>query len=381
MKKVTEPDLAKLRREIDRLDTILADALEQRMDVVRQVAAYKDARHMQVLDREREEQVIAKVTGQLKNTAYAPHIRNIMEKIMETSRNLQIDILASNMKKKGQDADPIRVGYQGVQGSFSHQALEDYFADVAKVEMNYVHFEDVAAAVKNHEIKYGVLPIENSSTGGITEVYDLVRKYDCHIVGEKIIKVDQNLLGLPGSTVAGLKQVYSHPQGLEQSREFFKKHPGIELIPFFNTARSAKMVSESGDPARGAVASRQAAKLYGLDILAENINYNVANHTRFIVIANQPEHRPDADKITVIIATQHEPGSLYKVLQHFYKGGLNMLNLESRPMEGRSWEYFFHIDLTGNLEDPKVRQGLQDVAEYSAYCKILGNYVSDGEKA
>ncbi|MBR1495277.1 MAG: chorismate mutase [Acidaminococcaceae bacterium] len=381
MKKVTEPDLAKLRREIDRLDTILADALEQRMDVVRQVAAYKDTRHMQVLDREREEQVIAKVTGQLKNPAYVPHMRNIMEKIMETSRNLQIDILASNLKKKEQAADPIRVGYQGVQGSFSHQALEDYFADVAKVEMNYVHFEDVAAAVKNHEIKYGVLPIENSSTGGITEVYDLVRKYDCHIVGEKIIKVDQNLLGLPGATVAGLKQVYSHPQGLEQSREFFKKHPGIELIPFFNTARSAKMVSESGDPAKGAVASRQAAKLYGLDILAENINYNVANHTRFIVIADQPEHRPDADKITVIIATQHEPGSLYKVLQHFYKGGLNMLNLESRPMEGRSWEYFFHIDLTGNLEDPKVRQGLQDVAEYSAYCKILGNYVSDGEKA
>ena len=381
MKKVTEPDLAKLRREIDRRDTILADALEQRMDVVRQVAAYKDARHMQVLDREREEQVIAKVTGQLKNPAYAPHMRNIMEKIMETSRNLQIDILASNLKKKEQDADPIRVGYQGVQGSFSHQALEDYFADVAKVEMNYVHFEDVAAAIKNHEIKYGVLPIENSSTGGITEVYDLVRKYDCHIVGEKIIKVDQNLLGLPGATVAGLKQVYSHPQGLEQSREFFKKHPGIELIPFFNTARSAKMVSESGDPAKGAVASRQAAKLDGLDILAENINYNVANHTRFIVIADQPEHRPDADKITVIIATQHEPGSLYKVLQHFYKGGLNMLNLESRPMEGRSWEYFFHIDLTGNLEDPKVRQGLQDVAEYSAYCKILGNYVSDGEKA
>ena len=381
MKKVTEPDLAKLRREIDRLDTILADALEQRMDVVRQVAAYKDTRHMQVLDREREEQVIAKVTGQLKNPAYVPHMRNIMEKIMETSRNLQIDILASNLKKKEQAADPIRVGYQGVQGSFSHQALEDYFADVAKVEMNYVHFEDVAAAVKNHEIKYGVLPIENSSTGGITEVYDLVRKYDCHIVGEKIIKVDQNLLGLPGATVAGLKQVYSHPQGLEQSREFFKKHPGIELIPFFNTARSAKMVSESGDPAKGAVASRQAAKLYGLDILAENINYNVANHTRFIVIADQPEHRPDADKITVIIATQHEPGSLYKVLQHFYKGGLNMLNLESRPMEGRSWEYFFNIDLTGNLEDPKVRQGLQDVAEYSAYCKILGNYVSDGEKA
>ena len=348
---MAEPDLTKLRQEIDRLDAILTDTLEKRMDVVQQVAAYKDARNMQVLDWEREEQVIAKVVGMLKNPVYAPHMKQIMEKI------------------------------QGVKGSFSHQALEDYFADIAKVEMNFVHFEDVVVAVKNHEIKYGVLPIENSSTGGITEVYDLVRKYDCHIVGEKIIKVDQNLLGLPGAKIENLKQVYSHPQGLEQSREFFRKHPAIELIPFFNTARSAQMVSESGDPAKGAVASRQAAKLYGLEILAANINYNSANRTRFIIIADQPEHRPDADKITVVIATQHEPGSLYKVLQHFYKGGLNMLNLESRPMEGRSWEYFFHIDLTGNLSDPKVRQGLQDVAEYSAYCKILGNYVADGEKA
>ena len=204
---MTEPDLTKLRQEIDRLDSILVEALEQRMDVVRQVAAYKDARNMQVLDRERENQVIAKTVGQLKNPAYAPHMQRIMEKIMETSRNMQIDILAANIKKKKQKADPVRVGYQGVRGSFSHQALEDYFADIAKVEMNFVHFEDVAAAIKNHEIKYGVLPIENSSTGGITEVYDLIRKYDCHIVGEKIIKVDQNLLGLPCASIDVLKQV------------------------------------------------------------------------------------------------------------------------------------------------------------------------------
>ena len=122
---MTELDLTKLRQEIDRLDAILTDTLEKRMDVVQQVAAYKDARNMQVLDREREEQVIAKVVGMLKNPAYAPHMKRIMEKIMETSRNLQIDILAANIKQKEQNADPIRVGYQGVKGSFSHQALED----------------------------------------------------------------------------------------------------------------------------------------------------------------------------------------------------------------------------------------------------------------
>ena len=148
MKNVAE-ELAKLRQKIDRLDTILTDTLEKRMDVVQQVAAYKDERHMQVLDREREEQVIAKVIGQLKNPTYGPHMRNIMEKIMETSRNLQIDILAANIKKKERSAEPIRVGYQGVRGSFSHQALEDYFGGIAKVEMNFVHFEDVVVAVKS----------------------------------------------------------------------------------------------------------------------------------------------------------------------------------------------------------------------------------------
>jgi chorismate mutase / prephenate dehydratase len=313
----------------------------------------------------------------LHDKAYAPQLQAVLEQVMAVSRDLQIQILADNIRRREQCGNPVRAGYQGVQGSFSHQALEEYFAGVPTVEMNYVHFEDVVVAVKHHEIKYGVLPIENSSTGGITEVYDLIRRYDCHIVGEKSLKVDQNLLALPGTKLEDIRKVYSHPQGFEQSRAFFRKHPSLEFVPFFNTARSAKMVAESGDKTKAAIASKQAAKLYGLTVLAEHINYNNANTTRFIVVADEPEHRPDANKITVVIATKHEPGSLYKVLGHFYDCGLNMTNLESRPIDGRSWEYFFHIDLTGNLDDPKVRQGLQEIAEHSAYCKILGNYVSD----
>ena len=377
---MTEPELEALRREIDELDQILTGALEKRMDAVKQVAAYKEARSLPVLDREREQKVLAKTTGYLHNPEYAAPMQDIMEKVMETSRNLQIGILTEAMKKRARCADPIRIGYQGVQGSFSHQALEDYFAEIPKIEMNYIHFEDVVMAVKKGEVKYGVLPIENSSTGGITEVYDLMRQYGCHIVGEKIIKVDQNLMALPGTRIADLQEVYSHPQGLDQSREFFKKYPQIELIPFFNTARSAQMVSEEGNKSKGAVASKQAARLYGLEILAENINFNAANHTRFIIIAAEPEHRPDADKITIVIAAKHEPGSLYHVLGHFYQCGLNLVNLESRPMEGKSWEYFFHNDLTGNLSDPGVARSLQELARYSTYCIVLGNYVADHKK-
>lgn len=380
MKIVAEADLTALRKQIDRLDTILTDTLEKRMDTVRQIAAYKDAHGLGVLDREREQQVIARAAEKLHDRSYAPHLQKIMETVVEASRDLQVELLVRSMKMRAREGEPVCVGYQGVKGSFSHQALQDYFADIPTVEMNFVHFEDVVQAVKNGEVKYGVLPIENSSTGGITEVYDLMRKYDCHIVGEKIIKVDQNLMALPGASIEGLREVYSHPQGLEQTRDFFKRYPGIELIPFFNTARSAQMVSESKDPTRGAVASRQAAKLYGLEILAENINFNAANRTRFIIIAAQPENRPDADKITLVIAAKHQPGSLYNVLGNFYKCGLNLVNLESRPMDGKSWEYFFHIDLTGNLGDPKVKEGLQEAARNSTFCVVLGNYVSDEKR-
>ena len=377
---MTEPELEALRREIDEADCTLVDALEKRLDAVKRVGAYKEARGLPVLDREREQKVLARTAERLRNPEYGAPLQEIMEKIMETSRNLQIRLLTRSMEKRARSAAPIPVGYQGVQGSFSHQALEDYFTQIPKIEMNYVHFEDVVMAVRKGEIKYGVLPIENSSTGGITEVYDLMRKYDCHIVGEKIIKVNQNLLALPGTRIEDLKAVYSHPQGLEQSREFFKAYPRIELIPFFNTARSAQMVAEEGDKAKGAVASKQAARLYGLEILAEHINFNAANHTRFIIIAAEPEHRPDADKITVVIAAKHEPGSLYHVLGHFYQCGLNLVNLESRPIEGKSWEYFFHVDLTGNLSDPGVQKSLQELSRYSTYCTVLGNYVADHKK-
>jgi chorismate mutase/prephenate dehydratase len=183
-------------------------------------------------------------------------------------------MLTRHIQEREQQAEPIRVGYQGVSGSYGHQALEEYFAGRAKVEINYAHFEDVAVAVQQGEIKYGVLPIENSSTGGITEVYDLVRRYDCQIVGEHCLRVEQNLLALPGATLEGLRTVYSHPQGFEQCRDFFKQHPNLTFKPLLNTAQSAKMVSESGDKTLGAVASKQAGKLYGLQILAESINTN-----------------------------------------------------------------------------------------------------------
>ena len=257
---MTELDLKAIRTMIDKLDTTLAETLEQRLETVLKVAAYKETHQLPVLDAEREKQVLAQMAARVKQPLYRQSIENIMKHVMAESRELEVELLARHIKEREQQAEPIRVGYQGVSGSYGHQALEEYFAGRAKVEINYAHFEEVAVAVQQGQIKYGVLPIENSSTGGITEVYDLVRRYDCQIVGEHCLRVEQNLLALPGANLEGLKIVYSHPQGFEQCRDFFKQHPHLTFKPLLNTAQSAKMVSESGDKTLGAVASRQAGK-------------------------------------------------------------------------------------------------------------------------
>ena len=271
----------------------------------------------------------------------------------------------------------IPVGYQGVPGAYSHLALRQYFAGRPVEARNYMLFEDVINAVMKGEIRYGVLPIENSSTGGITEVYDLVRRYGASIVGEKIVKVEHCLLAWPGAKLEDIREVYSHPQGFSQCRTFFKEHPAMRQFNYFNTAKAAELVAEKKTGYMAAVAGTQAAEQYGLVILARGINTNQSNYTRFIVISRERELVPEADKITLIVSLKHQPGSLYRVLSHFARYQINMTNIESRPIPERIWEYYFHMDITGHLTDPAVRQALADLPEDTTECKILGNYPAD----
>lgn len=367
-------DLEAIRREIDEADGILIQAFERRMRAVLKVAAYKKANHLPVRDRARELKVIAKAIGRLQDKKYSKAAEDLMESIMAIARGLEEDELQNAEDKQ---APAIEVGCFGVEGSYSHKAMEEYFAGKNINRHYYGVFEDVVKAVKNGEIRYGVLPVENSSTGGITEVYDLLRHYGCYITGEKCVKIEHNLMALPGATLGGITEVYSHPQGFAQCKEFFADYPQMKQVPYYSTSKSAEAVKESGSLHLAAVAGKQAAELYGLQILAANINYNGNNTTRFIVIANRPEQSADADKITLVIAVKHEPGSLYRVLGYFYHSGLNLTNLESRPIEGKSWEYFFHIDLRGNLADANVQETMQVLSDNCAYFKLLGNYRSD----
>jgi chorismate mutase/prephenate dehydratase len=273
-------------------------------------------------------------------------------------------------------SETIPVGYQGVEGAYSHVAVKKFFLGQDFKAQNFTLFEDVVKAVVGGQVKYGVIPIENSSTGGITEAYDLIRRYDCSIIGEVLVKVEHCLMAAPGTKIEDVTEVYSHPQGFSQCRSFFRQYPKMQLLNYFNTAKAAELVSQKKTNYMAAVAGEQAAELYGLEILAKGINANKNNYTRFFVIAAAPIVNPAANKITLVLTLKHAPGSLYRALGKFANNGINMLNIESRPIEGKSWEYFFHIDISGNLADANVQKALEEIKEDSSSYLVLGNYVA-----
>ena len=353
--------LEEARKNINAIDQKMAKLFEQRMAEVAKVSEYKIAHGLPILDRGRENEVIVKNSSFVADETIRSYYVNFLQSNMDISRRYQ------QMLQKG-----LSVAYSGVEGAFANIAAKSIFPDANQV--SFPDFRTAYDSVVNGECDCAVLPIENSSTGGITEVYDLLRQYDCHIVGEQCVKIEQNLLGCEGATLQSIKTVYSHPQGFKQSKDFFRDYPHMEQIPFFSTSKSAEEVAEKQDITLGAVAGKAAADLYNLKIIAPAINSNNNNYTRFIIIAKRPEIIPNANKITLIVAVKHETGSLYKMLASFYHTGLNLMNLESRPMVGKSWEYFFFIDVTGNLSDPLVADVIDEVRSKSTYVKILGNY-------
>lgn len=389
-----ELDLGKIREEIDEIDRELVRLFEKRMDTVIKVAKYKEKNNQAVLDKSREQMVIDKAKSFLKDENYQKPVEEFFENLMAVSRKLQARLIFSGKSRRNKNCSQktqeikqeeqlketkkfsknTTVCFQGVPGAFSEQALVEYFGkDVQTTNVN--QFEDVFKSLKNNEkIDYGILPIENSSTGGVSEVCDLLRKYGLFIVGENSIKIDQNLLGIKGTKLEDIKEVYSHSQGIQQSSEYLKSNPNWTLVPFRNTAESAKLVKEIGDKSKVAIASKRAAELYDLDILVPSINHNNNNHTRFIVIGKNLEINEESNKISIVFSAPHKPGTLYSALSYFAENNLNMQRIESRPTLDKSWEYFFYIDFEGNLKDERVNHVVDKIKGNSTYFKLLGNY-------
>ena len=270
-------------------------------------------------------------------------------------------------------AKPI-VGFQGVPGAYGEEATYAYFNEAWSEIIAHDSFEDVIEALVEGKIDYGVLPIENSSAGEILDTYDLIKNHNLFIVGEQSIKIEHNLLGIKGSKLEDIREVYSHPQGLSQSKVFLKKHSQMEPCPYINTATACQHVAELKDPTKAAIASKRAAKIYNLEILEPHIQYNKNNFTRFIVLSNKMHVEDVSNKISIVFSTKHTSGSLYNILGHFAYNGLNLLKIQSRPLLDKKWEYYFFADLEGNLQEANVLIALSQVIKQSSFFKILGNY-------
>ena len=350
------------RKEIDNIDKEITRLFEERMNVVLKVAEYKKENNLPIFHKGREEVVIEKNINRLENKDYSLEIRKFYNSLMEVSRELQSRKL--NRESSYEDIKELNVskkdvlGFQGVNGSYSEEALLKHFGNDNK-RLFFEEFEDVFKALKNDKIKYGILPVENSSSGGINEVHDLLIKYGFYIVGEESIKIEEHLLGIENTTLETIKDVYSHPQGFIQSSEFLKNYSDFKLIPFHNTATSAKLVSELNDTSNAAIAGERASKIYNLKIIKRNISNNKNNCTRFIIIGKELLKEKDANKISIVFSLEDKPGTLYKLLKHFGEYDLNMIRIQSRPTKGERWKYFLYIEFIKNS---------------SEYFKLLGWY-------
>lgn len=374
-------DLSELRAKIDSIDKQILPLFLERMDICSAVAEYKKSVNKPVLDQEREKQVLQSKIDMLEDKSRINEVYELFSAIMSISRDRQSRELrggkAGNkiedlLKPKPPKENPTVVFY-GADGSYSEEAAVKYFGAERK-RFNAPNFEDAFTALRDGTADYAVLPIENSNTGTIVDVMDLLEKYNYYIVGEIDIPIRHCLMGVKGTEIADIKHIYSHQQGIRQSREFIKSLGGVTCEEYYSTAQSAKKVAEDGLKTQAAIAGRRNAEIYDLEILAENINSSDKNTTRFIVVSVNAEVSEECDKISAAFTLAHESGELYRVLSCFAYGNLNLLKIESRPLNDRNFEYMFFVDYTGNLLDKDVRYTTNKVIECAGEFKLLGNY-------
>lgn len=383
-------ELQQLREEIDGIDRQMVELFRQRMAITAQVGRYKLERGLPVLDVQRERQVLRN-KAQLVDGDLRSGVTTLYQTIMSISRRQQRDMTHERADNPGLPrlvnamagirppvASP-RVVFQGEPGAYSEQACVNFFGEGVQAT-GLPQFEDTFLALKEGRADYAVLPIENSSTGAIRQIYDLLAQYEFFLVGETTVKVEHCLMALPGATLDTISHVYSHEQGLMQSVRFLKQHPHWRQVTQSDTAGSAKMVAASGDLSRAALCSARAAQIYGLNILVRGTNDSPHNTTRFVVVSPRMELREGADKISTVFLLPHEAGSLHEILTIFAVHGLNLVKLESRPLQEHSWEYMFFLEFTGSLNTPEIADVLHELSQTTGDFRVLGNFVGNLEE-
>ena len=355
-------DIVQLRKEIEEIDNDMLSLFEKRMAVSKGIAEYKRENGIPVLDKEREKLLIEKNTSKVKNKELEAYYREFFEGILTVSKNYQHRILEGS-----------KVAYSGIEGSFASISAGRIFPDSERI--SYDTFEKAYEAVCNNECDYAVLPIENSYAGEVGAVTDLMFSGKLSVNGVYELGVSQCLLGVKDSSLESIKSVISHPQALNQCDNYIKEH-GLKSISADNTARAAKEVADKGDVTVAAIASKEAAELYGLRILDYDINESSKNTTRFAVFSRNEKGGSDSSSSTFILmfTVKNEAGALSSAIEILAKHGFNMRVIRSRPLKNENWQYYFYTEVEGNPDSEEGKKMLTELKTECDTVKLIGNY-------
>ncbi len=364
-----------VREKIDEIDSKLLPLFMERMKCSEEVAELKRDAGEQVYSKEREDEILRRVEE--KSGKYGKEAKALFSDIMTLSRSRQYGLMAGGEELRNLERSAVRevpknpgdVVCQGVPGAYSHEAALELFPE-SRISFTQ-SFEKVFETVQRGDARFGVLPVENSAAGSVTEVYSLILRYRFYIVGAKQLRVEHCLAtAVPDSPVT---TVISHPQALSQCREYIARK-GFSAREFSNTAAAAEYAGRKREKGLAVLCSEKAAERYGLTILERDVQDEKNNRTRFVVISKEPIFPKDASKISLCFSIPHEPGSLTGVLERFSLMGLNMTKIESRPIPGSDFEYDFYLDFTGCIHDRDTLELICSLGQELPRFSFLGNY-------
>ena len=375
-------DRENLREQIDVIDKELIRLFQERMEIAKEIAFWKKENHMPVYDAKRERAKLAAaadaVPEELKDD-----VRLLYSTLFGLSRGYQNRLIGGTSALTEEIQSAVKntaelfpkdavVACQGIEGANSQTACDKLFKN-ANI-LYFSSFEAVFSAIEKGLCRYGVIPVENSTAGSVNSVYDLMMKHDFRIVRSVRVRIDHNLLALPGTRLSDIKEVWSHEQALAQCQDFLKTLPGVKAVPCENTAVAAKMVAESGRHDVASPSSRACIGNYGLECLKASVQDSSSNYTRFICISKDLEIYPGADRTSLMATLPHEPGSLYKLLSRLYVLGINLNKLESRPLPDRDFEFMFYFDLDVPVYQPEFLRLMEELPSVTDSFTYLGSY-------
>ena len=350
-------NLEDLRRKIDEVDARIVELIGERLGIVEEIGREKKEQNKLIEDREREYRVLENVKG------IARH-KNINQDAVES---IYRQVMATSKKIEG-----VEVAFQGEIGAYAEEAAFHFFGSSIQSRPNE-SLEEVFKIVEGGEVQFGVVPIENSLEGSISRVYDLLLDSTLMVRGEIELRVIHCLIASTESGLDTIRKVYSHPQALAQCRSFLK-HLNCELIPTYNTAGSVKMIKERQLPDSAAIASARAAEIYGMKVIAQEIEDNPNNFTRFFILSREDSPPSGNDKTSIVFSAKDRPGALYKSLRKFASRNVNLTKLESRPTRQKPWQYNFYLDFEGHRQDKLAQEALESLEKSSIFIKVLGSY-------